>query len=52
MICPKCKYKFANPIAQAGGMAGGKARVPKGFSCPDVQHKAQKARANGKEARQ
>lgn len=32
MRCPKCGHEFANPTAQAGGRAGGQARVPKGFA--------------------
>ena len=32
MRCPKCGHKFANPTAQAGGRAGGAAKVRKGFA--------------------
>jgi hypothetical protein len=40
MRCPACGHKFANPTAQAGGRAGGAARVAKGFASPAVQAKA------------
>lgn len=40
MRCPACGHEFANPTAQAGGRAGGAARVAKGFSSPAVQAKA------------
>ena len=40
MKCPACGHEFANPTAQAGGRAGGAARVAKGFSSPAVQAKA------------
>jgi hypothetical protein len=30
--CPECGYEFKNPGAQAGGRAGGKAKVAKGFA--------------------
>ena len=40
MRCPKCGHEFANPTAQAGGRAGGAARVAKGFASPAVLAKA------------
>ena len=44
MICPKCGHEFKSPVAVAGGEAGGKARVPKGFASPRVQALALKTR--------
>jgi hypothetical protein len=44
MRCPKCGHEFANPTAQAGGRAGGAARVAKGFASPAVQAKAMATR--------
>lgn len=44
MRCPKCGHNFKSPVAVAGGVAGGKARVAKGFSDPRVQAKAQATR--------
>lgn len=32
MRCPACGHEFKNPVAQAGGRAGGSARVAKGFA--------------------
>lgn len=32
MICPNCKASFKSPVAVAGGKAGGKAKVAKGFA--------------------
>ena len=32
MRCPQCGHEFANPTAQAGGRAGGAAKVAKGFA--------------------
>jgi hypothetical protein len=32
MKCPACGHEFANPVAQAGGRAGGAAKVAKGFA--------------------
>jgi len=40
MRCPACGHEYANPTAQAGGRAGGAARVPKGFASAAVQAKA------------
>jgi len=44
MICPKCGHEFKSPVAVAGGEAGGKARVAKGFASPRVQALALKTR--------
>jgi hypothetical protein len=38
--CPACGHEFANPTAQAGGRAGGAAKVSKGFASANVQRKA------------
>jgi hypothetical protein len=32
MRCPKCGHEFPSPVAQAGGRAGGAAKVAKGFA--------------------
>jgi hypothetical protein len=40
MKCPKCGHQYKSPVAQAGGRAGGQARVAKGFAAPDVLAKA------------
>ena len=32
MKCPACEHEFKNPVAQAGGRAGGAAKVAKGFA--------------------
>ena len=40
MRCPACGHEFANPPAQAGGRAGGAARVAKGFASAAVLRKA------------
>lgn len=40
MKCPACGHDFKSPVAVAGGEAGGKARVAKGFASPAVQAKA------------
>ena len=32
MRCPNCGREFKSPVAQAGGRAGGKAQVAKGFA--------------------
>ena len=40
MKCPACGHEFANPTAQAGGRAGGAAKVSKGFASASVQRKA------------
>jgi hypothetical protein len=44
MRCPKCGHEFKSPVAVAGGAAGGKARVAKGFASPRVQALALKTR--------
>ena len=48
MICEKCGHEQPNPISQAGGKVGGKAKVSKGFASPAVQAKAQKTRQEKK----
>ena len=48
MICEKCGHEQPNPISQAGGKVGGRAKVAKGFSSPDVQAKAQQTRLEKK----
>ena len=40
MRCPVCGAEFKNPTAQAGGRAGGAAKVSKGFASASVQRKA------------
>ena len=32
MRCPACGHEFKSPVAQAGGRAGGAAKVAKGFA--------------------
>jgi hypothetical protein len=32
MKCPACGNEFKNPVAQAGGRVGGRAKVAKGFA--------------------
>ena len=32
MKCPACGHEFPSPVAQAGGRAGGAAKVAKGFA--------------------
>jgi hypothetical protein len=44
MRCPACGHEFANPTAQAGGRAGGAAKVSKGFSSPAVRLEAMLSR--------
>ena len=49
MHCPKCGHEFKSPVAVAGGSAGGRAKVPKGFASPAVMRKALRTRrANAK----
>jgi len=48
MRCEKCGHYQPNPISQAGGKVGGRAKVAKGFASPDVQAKAQKTRLEKK----
>ena len=40
MICPACGHEFPSPVAQAGGRAGGRAKVAKGFASAAVMRKA------------
>ena len=44
-VCPRCNYPHKDAHQVAAGRAGGKAKVPKGLSCPEVQKKAQAALA-------
>ena len=54
-VCPRCNYphKDAHQAAagRAGGKIGGKAKVAKGFSSPDVLAKALATRAAKREAK-
>lgn len=45
MICPKCGHQFANPTAQAGGRAGGAAKLAKGFAVAGQPSAAARKRA-------
>ena len=38
MRCPACGHEFANPTAQAGGRAGGAAKVAKVFAVAGQPH--------------
>lgn len=51
MRCPACGHEFKSPVAVAGGEAGGKARVAKGFSSPRVQALALKTRKRNARAK-
>ena len=44
-VCPRCNYPNKDARQVAAGRAGGKAKVPKGLSNPEVQKKAQAALA-------
>ncbi|MFA5187364.1 MAG: hypothetical protein WC551_12870 [Patescibacteria group bacterium] len=35
MKCPACAHEFKNPVSQAGGRAGGAAKVAKAFAVAD-----------------
>ena len=49
MKCPNCGAEIKNPTAVAGGLAGGPAKVSKGFASPAVMRKALRTRrANAK----
>jgi len=50
-VCPRCNYPGHHPMAAAWGAQGGKAKVKKGFSSPEVQEKAQAKRAAQREAK-
>jgi len=45
MLCPKCGHEFKSPVAQAGGRAGGAARVAKGFAVCGQPDAAARTRA-------
>ena len=49
MECPSCGFVFKSPVAVAGGKAGGKAKVAKGFACRAVLQKALATRKEKKE---
>jgi hypothetical protein len=51
MRCPLCGGYFKSPVAVAGGEAGGKARVAKGFASPRVQALALKTRKRNARAK-
>jgi hypothetical protein len=51
MKCPACGHEFKSPVAVAGGEAGGKARVAKGFASPRVQALALKTRKRNARAK-
>jgi hypothetical protein len=51
MRCPACGHEFKSPVAVAGGEAGGKARVAKGFASPRVQALALKTRKRNARAK-
>jgi hypothetical protein len=51
MKCPACGHEFKSPVAVAGGEAGGKARVAKGFASPRVQALAMKTRKRNARAK-
>ena len=48
MRCPACGHEFANPTAQAGGRAGGAAKVAKGFAVAGQPGAAARKRGWGK----
>lgn len=48
MKCPNCGHEIKNPVAQAGGRAGGLAKVAKGFASPEVMRKALATRSRNK----
>ena len=50
-VCPRCNYPGKDAHQASAGRAGGKAKVPKGLSCPEVQKKAQAALALVREAK-
>jgi hypothetical protein len=43
--CPTCGHEFKNPVAQAGGRAGGAAKVSKGFAVAGQPDAAARKRA-------
>jgi len=43
--CPFCGVQFKNPVAQAGGRAGGSAKVAKGFAVTGQPSAAARKRA-------
>jgi hypothetical protein len=45
MRCPACGHEFPSPVAQAGGRAGGAAKVAKGFAVAGQPSAAARKRA-------
>lgn len=45
MRCPACGHEFKSPVAQAGGRAGGAAKVAKGFAVAGQPDAASRQRA-------
>ena len=45
MRCPKCGHEFKSPVSQAGGRAGGAAKVAKGFAVSGQPDAAARKRA-------
>ena len=45
MRCPACGHEFKSPVAQAGGRAGGAAKVAKGFAISGQPDAAARRRA-------
>lgn len=45
MKCPECGHEFKSPVAQAGGRAGGAAKVAKGFAVAGQPSVAARKRA-------
>ena len=45
MKCPSCGAQFKSPVAQAGGRAGGAAKVAKGFAVAGQPSAAARKRA-------
>jgi hypothetical protein len=45
MKCPSCGKEFKSPVAQAGGRAGGRANVKKGFAVSGQPDAAARKRA-------
>ncbi len=51
MKCSACGHEFKSPVAVAGGEAGGKAKVAKGFASARVLAKALRTRARNARAK-
>jgi hypothetical protein len=50
LVCKLCGAPAKNPTAVAGGLAGGAAKVPKGFASPSVMRKALATRLRNQKA--